>query len=124
MDVTNELFRIGLFCGVDFGGLGGCGRDSGFVVETIEVATGLLEFLDPFLGLNECIISKDLLFNPLKQYRFNLIVGEETQMVFKKQARERIPQQSSYGNQKSPSHSLFWAARHGNESWSPRVRQR
>lgn len=52
MDIADKLFRIGLFGGGGFGGLGGCGGDSGFVVETIEVATCLLEFLDPFFGLN------------------------------------------------------------------------
>lgn len=80
MDIADKFFGIGLFGGGGFGGLGGCRGDSGFVVETIQVAAGLLEFLDPFLGLNECIISQNPLVIPLKQCRFNIMLGQGAQI--------------------------------------------
>ena len=51
MNVAHELLRTCLRVGVVFRLLR-CGRfERGLVVEAVEVAAGLLEFLDPFLGL-------------------------------------------------------------------------
>lgn len=52
VDVPDEFARAGLARGGVVGGLGrGGGGHGRFVVEAVEVATGGLEFLDPFLRL-------------------------------------------------------------------------
>lgn len=51
MDVFNQLLGAGLLVRGS-SRLFGSGRvDGGFVVETVEIASGLLEVLDPFLRL-------------------------------------------------------------------------
>lgn len=51
MDVLDQLFRAGLL--IRGGGwlLGGGGRDGGFVMEAVEIASCFLEVLDPLLRL-------------------------------------------------------------------------
>ena len=53
MNVLDELFRVCLLVACGFGGFGSGGIDGGFVVEAVQVASGLLEILDPFLRLLE-----------------------------------------------------------------------
>lgn len=50
MNISNQLLGAGLLVARLFGALGGAGEGS-LVVEAIEVAAGLLELLNPFLGL-------------------------------------------------------------------------
>ncbi len=50
MDIPDELPRVSLELRLGFRTLGGAGV-GGFVVEAVEVAAGILEFLDPFFGL-------------------------------------------------------------------------
>jgi hypothetical protein len=53
VDVLDELFRVRLLVACAFGGFGSGGIDGGFVVEAVQVASGFLEVLDPFLRLLE-----------------------------------------------------------------------
>lgn len=50
MNISNKCLGVGLFIGLFLGVLGSAGEGS-LVVEAVEVAAGLLELLDPFLGL-------------------------------------------------------------------------
>ena len=52
VDVSDQLARVRLELGGGLGALGG-GGEGGLVVETIQVAAGLFELLDPFLRLIE-----------------------------------------------------------------------
>ena len=47
-----HLFRTSLDIRVICRVLGGCGGDGGFIVEAVEITSGFLEILDPFLGLD------------------------------------------------------------------------
>ena len=51
VDVFDKLLGASLLVRGGSGFFGGSGVDSGFVVETGEVTSGLLEVLDPFLWL-------------------------------------------------------------------------
>ena len=51
VDVLDEFLGTGLLVGGSGWFLGGGRVDGGFVVEAVEIASSLLEFLDPFLGL-------------------------------------------------------------------------
>lgn len=51
VNVLDEFLGAGLLVGGSGGFVGGGGVDGGFVVEAVEIASGLLEFLDPFLWL-------------------------------------------------------------------------
>lgn len=51
MNIAYELLGVGLLIGLLLGTLGSGGK-SGLIVEAIQVASRLLEFLDPFLGLS------------------------------------------------------------------------
>ena len=53
MHISNHLFRAGLGLDMVCWILGGCRCDSGFVVETIEVAACFLEIFYPFLRLRQ-----------------------------------------------------------------------
>lgn len=50
VDISDQLAGVGLQLGRLLGALGGA-RRSGLVVEAVQVATGLLELLHPFLRL-------------------------------------------------------------------------
>lgn len=50
VDVLDQGLGVGLLVGLVFGVLG-VAREGGLVVEAVEIAAGLLELLDPFLGL-------------------------------------------------------------------------
>jgi hypothetical protein len=50
VDISDEGFWVCLLVGLVFGALGG-GGEGGLVVETVKIATGFLELLNPFLGL-------------------------------------------------------------------------
>jgi hypothetical protein len=51
VDVLDEFLRAGLFVRGSGGFFGGGGVDCSFVVEAVKVTAGVLELLDPFLGL-------------------------------------------------------------------------
>lgn len=50
MDISDQRLGVGLVVGLVLGALGVAG-EGGLVVEAVEVAAGLFELLDPFLGL-------------------------------------------------------------------------
>ena len=50
VDISDQCLGVGLLVGLLLGALGVAGK-GGLVVEAVEVASGLLELLDPFLGL-------------------------------------------------------------------------
>lgn len=50
MNVSNQIFRVRLLVALALRALGGA-RESGLVVEAVEIAAGVLEFLHPLLGL-------------------------------------------------------------------------
>jgi hypothetical protein len=50
VDISDQRLGVGLLVGLLLGTLGVAGKGS-LVVEAVEVASGLLELLDPFLGL-------------------------------------------------------------------------
>lgn len=50
VDVADQVLGVGGGVGRALGALGGA-REGGLVVEAVQVAAGLLELLDPFLGL-------------------------------------------------------------------------
>lgn len=50
MDVLDQGLGVGLLVGLIFGVLG-VARKGSLVVEAVEIASGLFELLDPFLGL-------------------------------------------------------------------------
>lgn len=51
VDVSDKGLGVGLFLCLLLGSLG-CAGEGGFIVETVEIAASLLEFLNPFLGLS------------------------------------------------------------------------
>jgi hypothetical protein len=51
VDVSDKGLGVGLFLCLLLGSLG-CAGEGGLVVEAVEVAASLLEFLNPFLGLS------------------------------------------------------------------------
>ena len=53
MYVLYHLFWTSLGIGMVFRVLGGCGSGDGFVMEAVQIAAGLLKFLDPFLRLEK-----------------------------------------------------------------------
>ena len=53
--ISNHLFWTSLGLGVVCGILGGCRCDGGFIVKAVKIASGLLKFFDPFLGLIDTI---------------------------------------------------------------------
>lgn len=55
MNIGNELLWASLGLSVVFRILGGCRCDGGFVVEAVQVAASLLEFLYPFFRLEHSI---------------------------------------------------------------------
>ena len=59
MYVTYQLLGTRLRIGLGLGALGGT-REGGFVVETVQVATRLLELLDPFLRLWVPVVGRGL----------------------------------------------------------------
>lgn len=50
MDVSDQGLRVRLLVGLLLRALG-VARKGSLVVEAVEIATGVLELLDPFLGL-------------------------------------------------------------------------
>ena len=53
MDVADEVARVRRVGGLGLRALG-VAREGRLVVEAVEVAAGVLELLNPFLGLNCC----------------------------------------------------------------------
>ena len=52
MDILDQLARAGARGGSLVGGIGrGNGRDGRLVVETVQIAAGILELSDPFVRL-------------------------------------------------------------------------
>lgn len=97
VDVLDEFLRAGLLVGGSGGFVGGGGVDSGFVMEAVEIASGLLELLDPFLGL-VAMVNK-------------LFLG-----VFEGDLRLDGPRRSSCGSRRYPCQRTRRACRHEDES--------
>lgn len=57
MDISDQSLGVGLFVGGLLGALGGAGK-GGLVVEAVQIASGVLELLDPFLWLNFFFFSR------------------------------------------------------------------
>jgi hypothetical protein len=52
VNITDQLLGAGTIGGLFIGRVGrGDGGDSRFIVETVKIATGILEFVNPFMGL-------------------------------------------------------------------------
>ena len=51
MHVADHVLWTGSGLGLICRSFGGCGGDGGFVVEAVEIASGFLKVLYPFLGL-------------------------------------------------------------------------
>jgi hypothetical protein len=57
MYISNQFLRTCLQLAGSFGTFGCSAGDGSFVMETVEIATGLLEFFDPFLWLDNIFFS-------------------------------------------------------------------
>lgn len=63
VDISDKGLGVGLFLCLLFGSLG-CAGEGGLVVEAVEVAASLLEFLDPFLRLSyQCKLRYSTIFS-------------------------------------------------------------
>lgn len=51
VDVADELAGACLRVGSPRGRVGGCGGDGGLIVKAVQIAAGVPELADPFLGL-------------------------------------------------------------------------
>jgi len=97
VDVLDELLGAGLLVGLGRGFFGGGRVDGGFVVETVQVATCVLELLDPLLWLLASISIACL------------VSGVD--------AGNNRPRRSSCGNQRFPCRASRWACRREDGSW-------
>ena len=91
MYISNQFLWTCLQLTGRFGALGCSAGDSGFVVETVEIAASFLEFFDPFLWLDNIYVRLEALI---------------------KTDNRNIPLKSSYGSQMFPSRALPLAYRH------------
>lgn len=97
VDILDELLGAGLLVGLGRGFFGGGRVDGGFVVETVQVATCVLELLDPLLWLLASISIACL------------VSGVD--------AGNNRPRRSSCGNQRFPCRASRWACRREDGSW-------
>lgn len=84
MNIANQLLGIGVEITGGLRTLRGRAGNGGFIVETIQVAAGLLEILDPFLWLSPKVSVRQMLVYPTRY----------------------LPLQSSCGNRKSLSRAF------------------